>query len=183
MKTITSKIFWIWLLAILLAINLALSATLIWQIRHPEKDRSADTAKKSEQCDSKESRGSWYKKMGLTPEQEEQMKALRDEFKSTSTEMFKALNANQQAIFDELNSETPNLLNLEKLTDETGRLHAMMRKASVEHGLAIKEITSPEQYTKMLEMMQEWTRRSMGSRGNTRTPKSGDEKENKDCTH
>ncbi len=176
MKTIGSKNFWIWLLGILLAINLALSATLIWQIRYHAKDESKASSKKSEQCDSKEGRESWYKRMGLSPEQEEQMKALRDDFKSASTEIFKTLNANQQAIFDELNSDSPDLLKLEGLTDETGRLHGLMRKASVEHSLAIKAITTPEQYTKMLEMMQEWTRRSSGFRSPQRTQKCDDDK-------
>jgi Spy/CpxP family protein refolding chaperone len=171
------------LLGILLAVNLALSATLLWQIRHPEKANAGVSAKESEQCDSKNDRGSWYKRMGLSPEQEEQMKALRDEFKSTSTEMFKAINANQQAIFEELNSEKPNLQILEELTDETGRLHGLMRKASVEHSLAIKAITTPEQYTKMLEMMQEWTRRSSFPRSHQRHQKCEDEKTSAEDQH
>jgi len=158
MRIFTNKEAWIWALASLLVITMAILGTMLWQ-------RYSDAGYKSPAPDSKEismnkgseqGYGKWREKMGFTPEQNMQLKELRNEFREASSGIFKNLSENQQQIFEELDQENPDQEKLDRLAIETGQLHAQLRKETIQHMLAIKAVTTPGQYEKMAEMIQQW---------------------------
>jgi hypothetical protein len=158
MKIFTNKEIWIWILASLLVINIAITATMFLQKRGfdqiPPTARDMHDTLKGKTSHSGFSK--WREKMGFSEDQERELKKLRNEFKSESASIFEKLHENQQYIFTELNDEFPDPTRLDSLIKETGQLHSEMRKASVEYMLSLRDVTNEEQYLKMLEMMKEW---------------------------
>jgi Spy/CpxP family protein refolding chaperone len=158
MNIFTTKEAWIWALASLLVITMAILGTMLWQ-RYSDADYKSpapDLQELSEKKGSKKGYGKWREKMGFTPEQDIQLKDLRDEFREVSSGIFKTLSENQHQIFEELDQENPDQEKLDRLAVETGQLHAQLRKETIQHMLAIKAVTTPEQYQKMAEMIQQW---------------------------
>lgn len=158
MKIFTNKEIWIWILASLLVINIAITGTMVFQKSGPNRIPPSPRGMNDTPKEKLPHKGfsKWREKMGFTEVQDKQLKVLRDEFKAASASIFEKLHENQQQIFNELNKEVPDLARLDSLTKETGQLHSEMRKASVEYMLNIRDVTNPEQYHKMLEMMKEW---------------------------
>ncbi|MBE0662900.1 MAG: periplasmic heavy metal sensor [Bacteroidales bacterium] len=158
MKIFTNKEVWIWALASLLVITIAILGTMLWQRYSDDnhKNPSPDLIEFSEKKESEKGYGTWREKMGCTPEQNIQLKELRDEFREASSGILNKLSENQQQIFEELDHENPDHEKLDRLATETGQLHADLRKETIRHMLAIKAVTAPEQYDKMAEMIQQW---------------------------
>lgn len=157
MKYFTNKEVWIWILAALLVINIAVTVTILWrQYRLPEPVERFPHPKEMSDKRPPKGFGKWHEKMGFTPEQDEKLKAERDRFLKISGEIFNKLRENQDSLFAEMKRETADTLVLFRLADETGQLHARLRKESVKHILITKSLTTPEQFEKMTEMMKQW---------------------------
>lgn len=164
MKIFTNKEIWIWILASLLVINVAITTTILWKQSQDEKNLLPPKRVPGMNIGDKPEKGftKWHESMGFTEEQSKKLKELRNEFKSNSEAIFKKLNENQHQIFLELDSDEPNLTRLDSLIEQTGKIHTEMRRQSVEHMLSIKAITNPEQYDQMLGMMKDWMFRGPG---------------------
>lgn len=158
MRIFTNKEAWIWALASLLVITMAILGTMLWQ-RYSDagyKSPAPDSKEFSMNKGSKKGYGKWREKMGFTPEQDIKLKEMRDEYRDATSAIFDKLRENQEMIFKELEIESPDIDKLEELADRTGNLHADLRKETILHMLAIKAITTPAQYEKMAEMIQQW---------------------------
>ena len=158
MKLFTLKETRIWGLASIIVILLAIIGTMLWQKYSDENviAKLHGSKKITREITSPGGFGKWRGKMGFTPEQETALKELRDDFRDVSENIFKSLRANQEQIFEEMEKDDPDIKKLNHLADETGQLYARMRKETIQHMLAIKAVTTPEQYEKMAEMMQQW---------------------------
>ncbi len=158
MKLFTNIQVWIWVLTTLLVINMAITGSILWhQHRRPDfpsalHDQQRMTERKNHPMGSKQ----WKERMKFTPEQWQKLEAGRNDFFRISEPIVKMLDENQQALFIELNKESPDMLWLDSLAEESGFLHTQLRKESVRHLISVKEITTPEQYEKMSEMMKHW---------------------------
>jgi Spy/CpxP family protein refolding chaperone len=158
MKIFTNKETWIWSLASLLIITMAILGTMLWQ-RYDGSEKlnqSTDTNEIKEEKHIRKGYGKWREKMGFTPGQDIKLKELRDEYREATGAIFEKLQANQEMIFKELETDAPDNAKLEELADRTGNLHADLRKETIRHMLAIKAVTTPAQYEKMAEMIQQW---------------------------
>lgn len=175
MKLFTNKEIWIWILASLLVINLAITATILWRQNAYDLKPPPPPGMRMKPADDKphEGFGKWHEKMGFTEEQSRKLKALRDEFRTNSDAILNLLNENQHKIYLELDSDEPKLFKLDSLITETGNIHSRMRKESVEHMLKIREITTPEQYDQMLDMMKDWMFRGPGMHPQQRKHRNG----------
>jgi Spy/CpxP family protein refolding chaperone len=158
MNIFTNKEAWIWALASLLIITMAILGTMLWQ-RYDGNENMNQATELKEPTDENQARkgyGRWREKMGFTPEQDIKLKELRDNYRQATRAVFQKLQVNQDLIFKELESDNPDVNKLEVLANETGKLHADLRKETISHMLAIKAVTTHEQYEKMAEMMQQW---------------------------
>lgn len=158
MKIFTNKEAWIWALASLLIITMAILGTMLWQ-RYDGSENFSQSTKSGELRQEKHIRkgyGKWREKMGFTHEQDIKLKELRDEYRDATRVIFENLQANQEMIFKELENNAPDAGKLEELADRTGKLHADLRKETIRHMLAIKAVTTSVQYEKMAEMIQQW---------------------------
>jgi Spy/CpxP family protein refolding chaperone len=185
MKLFTIKEAWIWAMVSIIVILLAIIGTMMWQ-RYYDDLSTEPTSDKNELTKENQHQrgfGRWREQMGFTPEQDEQLKELREEFREVSGVFFKNLRANQQQIFGEMEKDTPDKELLNRLAEETGQLHAAMRKATISHMLAIKEITTPEQYKKMAEMMQQWMMPGAAEPRRQRQHRHQQPESKDDCNH
>lgn len=156
MKYFSHKEAWIWALASLLVITLAILGTMLWQRHMPEKGHEETRSKEYRDADRKKSFTQWQEKMGFTPEQNEQLKELLRVYRSATGEIIGALRVTQEETFDELAKDNPDAAKLESLANRTGELHARLRKETIRHMTELKALTTPEQYEKMAAMMQQW---------------------------
>lgn len=158
-KLFSNKDVWIWGLASVLVITMAILGTMLWRQyyqHHETESRVADQEKSNEKKPSKYSYSKWREKMGFTEGQEEKLKELWTDYRQETKSIFEDLRENQEHIFIALNEDIPNDDTLTMLAEETGRLHAALRKETIKHLIAIKAITNQEQYEKMAEMMKMW---------------------------
>lgn len=95
------------------------------------------------------------KKAGLTPEQREKIKALREEFRKTQGELHAQLKAKREALRQELDAEKPSREKAEAVSDEMIKIQAQIEKSRLDHIFAIRAIMTPEQFSKIRAMMEE----------------------------
>lgn len=157
MKYFTNREVWIWVLAALLVINLATTGTILWrQYRMSAPPEHIPFPHNRPDDRPPRGAGMRHEHMDFTPEQDEKLKVERDRFFNKSRVIIQRLRENQDSIFAEMNHEIVDTLLLFRLADETGLLQAQLRKEAIIHILETKELTSPEQFEKLSEMMKRW---------------------------
>ncbi|MBN1989853.1 MAG: periplasmic heavy metal sensor [Bacteroidales bacterium] len=85
------------------------------------------------------------RELNLTPEQAEEFKSLRDEFRTETAPVMQQIRQLNKEIFDELSKETPSEGVLIEKADKVGLLYGEHRALTVKHMLKVRGICSPEQ--------------------------------------
>ena len=156
MKYFTNKEAWIWALASLLVISLAILGTMLYQRHLPEKIQEESKSKEFRDAERKKGFTQWREEMGFTDEQDEKLKDLMQIYREATKVIFDDLLKTQNETFEELAKDNPDADKLEALANQTGELHARLRKQTIRHMTQLKAVTTPQQYEKMASMMQQW---------------------------
>ncbi len=156
MEIFTKKTTLLWVLITLTTLNLVLM-TMFWiykperpfsyREKSPNEFRPADSARKNKEWQ-------WQKEIGLDSAQHKKLQLLRKDYKKIAGELMTQMGQKQREIFEELQKETPDTVRLNAMAEETGRLHAGMRRESIKHILEIKSITTPDQQKRIMKFMQ-----------------------------
>ena len=98
-----------------------------------------------------EKREKFIKELGLTPEQEEQIKNLRKEKKEKRGELWIKIQAQRLELKEELEKPTTDRARIDSIVTELKALMAEKLDQRVEGILSMKKILTPEQYEKFKE--------------------------------
>ncbi len=93
-----------------------------------------------------------FKQLDLTPEQEEQLKAHRNNHREQSGEFWKSLRAKKEAIRNELQKEELNMEEIYKIHDELKGLLSEKADHRLEGILEVRKILTAEQFRKFSEL-------------------------------
>ena len=108
---------------------------------------------KAEECKAYEKeKGDFAKELGLTPEQQELLKKHREETKEAKKQLYQEMKANKTALHDELKKPAPDKAAIQSVVAGMKELEGKQIDSRVESFLKMKEILTPEQFAKMMEM-------------------------------
>ena len=133
----------IWLLVALLVINISAIGTIIYHVYldtepsgfRPEPDTEVPLFMKD--------------RMQLNDRQWEDFKQNHRKFRSASRALFSSMHENRKEMLEEIRRESPDKEKLYELADEYGRMHAKLKKRTVDHFLEMKKDITPEQERRM----------------------------------
>lgn len=91
-----------------------------------------------------------WKKLDLSEEQEEKLKALHEARKEMRESHVNQVKEVRDKIREELLKEEPDRAALDKHAEELGTLHTTMSKKRFDHLFELKKILTPEQFTTLL---------------------------------
>ena len=98
--------------------------------------------------------------LGLTPEQKNKIRTIRDEFKAKQLAIKNALNAKHEALRQELDGEVPVRAKVEPIVVEIKSLQGQLIDNRVEVVFKLREIYSPKQI-KIIKVRAEQQRKAM----------------------
>jgi Spy/CpxP family protein refolding chaperone len=104
-------------------------------------------------ADSSQLRHPWAD-LGLNQNQKDQMKAVRKENREKMKTDFEATKALRQKIKDEFLKPNPDPAALDRYADQMSQLHKQMIKNRFAGIFKTKQILTPEQFTKFMDMRQ-----------------------------
>ena len=107
-------------------------------------------SEKAMEC-TEERKEKFIKELGLTPEQEEQIKALRSGQKEKRGELWVKIQAKRLELKEELEKPTTDRARIDSIVTELKALMAEKLDQRVEGILSMKKILTPEQYEKFKE--------------------------------
>ena len=90
----------------------------------------------------------------LTPQQEEKLQAMRD---SSKREMFSLRNELKTTVWDiqdEFKKDAVDKAKINRLTDKMADIEKRLIKTRTEHMFKLKEILTPEQFKKMISLLE-----------------------------
>jgi len=118
-----------------------------------------------------------FKKMSdelkLTPQQREQLTKQREEFTAKSKDLRDKMQASRAGLKAELDKPAPDKAAVDNLVSEMKNMAGQQIQNKVDKVLAMKQILTPEQFTKMGESMKD-RKHGKGEKG---------DKHGKDCKH
>ena len=135
----------IWVLAIFLAINIAAITTIL--IRSfdgcpPRPDRPFPDPVRY-----------LHKELNLSKKQADYFNKFQAEYRDEMKGYFEEMRLKRTEILNKLASEHPDTAELSSLTEEYGKLHVRIKKATVEHFLKMKEQCNPQQEERLNEFI------------------------------
>lgn len=93
--------------------------------------------------------------LGLSKEQQAQLKELRQKHKTERPNTREEVKALRRQIAEELKKNSPSKSKIKTLADRIGEIHAANAVRMADHMLEIKKILTPEQFSKMLDMKEQ----------------------------
>lgn len=132
----------IWILVALLVINISAIGTILYHVYNrpdpgfrPEPDAEAPLFMKE--------------RMQLNDRQWDDFRQSHRKFRNASRELFSGMHENRKEMLEEIRRENPDKEKLYELADEYGRMHAKLKKRTVDHFLEMKKDITPEQERRM----------------------------------
>ncbi len=113
-----------------------------------------ETVKKGPPAEERQWKGAWQedeKKLGLSPEQQAQMKAVRESFRAKQQALRGQIKAKHEALRQELDSNTPDRTKAEAILKDINSLQAQIGSNRIEEIFQIRAILTPEQFKKLKE--------------------------------
>ena len=98
----------------------------------------------------------FFKELNLTPEQQEKLKAQREANKADKQTVREELKTKMQALYAEIAKPGTKREDVNGLVDEVSDLKAQMFAQKIDGVFAMKEVLTPEQFTKMQEQRKAW---------------------------
>jgi Spy/CpxP family protein refolding chaperone len=142
MKTLAKR-----LVAVIAAVVIALSPALVYA---EHADKECETGDEVEQA---KGHGGFYKDLGLTPQQTSELKARREANAGKAKEVRDELKAKRAELKAEIEKPTVDRARITALTTDIKGLTGQMIDQRVDNILAMKEILTPEQFSKMQAKM------------------------------
>jgi len=102
------------------------------------------------------------KELGLSQDQIQQLKQLRDQFKAATEQARTELQTKRQEMVKLWAADEPNATAIKSLAAEMDVLRAQIRDAGVDHGIAALKVLTPDQRAKLREMIKNRPRTGMG---------------------
>lgn len=93
--------------------------------------------------------------LGLTQEQQEQLRLLRQKHKAERPDTRAEVKALRRQIAEELKKSSPSRSKIKTLADKIGAIHAANAVRMADHMLEVKVILTPEQFSKMLDIKEQ----------------------------
>jgi len=91
----------------------------------------------------------FQKELGFSQDQEKRAIEFRTVYFQTMKPIFTSLEQKRIAMIEELSKPKPDTLILNRLSDETGALHAQMKRETVKQLLRLRSICNPNQIDKL----------------------------------
>jgi len=107
--------------------------------------------------------------LGLNQNQKDQMKALRTENKDGMKTQFEAMKALHQKIKDEFLKSNPDPAVIDSYSDQLLQIQKQMMKNRDSNLFKVKQILTPDQFKKFLDMQQKRFRGFHGKKGHSDT--------------
>ena len=106
-----------------------------------------------------------FAELGLSEDQQKQLKAHRESHRTETKEIFEKMKAKREALRTEL--EKPNFSEsaVKGLNDELKTLHNRMADQRLAGILAVRKILTPEQYAKFVQLREERMKEMKANRG------------------
>ena len=102
------------------------------------------------------------KELGLSQDQIQQLKQLRDQFKATTEQARTDLQTKRQEMVKLWAADEPNAATIKSLAAEMDGPRAQVRDAAIDHGVAALKVLTPDQRAKLREMIKNRPRTGMG---------------------
>jgi len=150
MKTGNKTHILIWVLVVLLVINIAAITTILlrsYDGRPPGTDKSFPDPPRY-----------LHKELGLSKKQAEKLKGYHTEFKDKMAGYFESMQSKRQEILNKLAETNPDTAELYRLAEDYGKLHAQIKKITIDHFMGMKKDFSPQQR----EMLNEFIHKIRG---------------------
>jgi len=93
-----------------------------------------------------------FKQLGLTPEQERQLKDHRNKHREQAREIHTSIRAKKEEIRDELQKQELNMEKINKIHSELKNLHSKKADHRLEGILEVRKILTTEQFVKFMEL-------------------------------
>ncbi|MBU4313138.1 MAG: Spy/CpxP family protein refolding chaperone [Candidatus Omnitrophica bacterium] len=106
------------------------------------------------------------KELGLTPEQEEKIKALKTEQREAKKQLMDKIQSKKAELKEELEKATTNRARINSIVKELSALMEYKLEQRVESVLSMREVLTPEQYEKFKEEKEHFKGKKGGWRKN-----------------
>ena len=97
-----------------------------------------------------------HKQLGITPQQQERLKAHREQFRSQTKALFQQIKGKKDEISQELQKSNFDINKVRQIHTELKSLQGQMEDNRLEGILEVRKILTPEQFTKFMQMKKEW---------------------------
>lgn len=134
-------------IAVLLIINIASISTIVY---HSYDNKKAEEKVKPERKYSR----SFKRDMNFTAEQMKSYAELKAEFRKQTREPLVEMQKVRMDLIKEMSSADPDTAKMFAMADDIGRLHAQIKRSTINHFLSLKNKTTPEQFEKFLRVFQ-----------------------------
>ncbi len=109
--------------------------------------------------------GVMFKKLNLTPQQETQLRQLRQKNHQTLRELHRTLMEKRKALAEELDKQKVDMAKIKVLTAELKDIEGSLIEERVNQALKMKEILTPEQYRIFRDTLKDVQRERIHRRG------------------
>lgn len=114
------------------------------------------------------------RKLDLSDEQQEEMKALNEAHRSNTKELRKAMRGNRKALAEQGKADSFNSTEVERLAEQKGDLVRQLTVAKMEHRHAVAQLLNDEQRAKLKEMKQQRKERKKDRKSKRRAKHSAE---------
>lgn len=121
----------------------------------PDTEKSSMKEMKMRKGQWKERKEKMFQEMGVTPEQQEKLRAHRESHKEKFKELSQTIREQKKTIGEELQKEELNLDNVRQQHNELKAMKAQMEDARLEGILEVRQILTAQQFSKFMEFKKE----------------------------
>ena len=90
------------------------------------------------------------KEMNLKKEQADQMQKMKEQFHQVADKYFDSIDMQENAMFEELKKDNPDLARLKSISEKSGELFTELKIKSIDHFLSIKSLLPKDKVAKFL---------------------------------
>ncbi len=108
-----------------------------------------------------------WQELGLTEQQQTQIKELHDQMKQTRRQHWTDVKEVRKQIRDELKKENPDQAALDSYSEQVGQLAKQISQKRTNHLLEIKEVLTAKQFQQIVDQKASWKHGRKGKKHNS----------------
>ena len=138
------KSFTFWLIVLLIVINIAAIATMIYITQH-----RCHKIEHFEKMKCPTPRQYFIQELQLNEEQSKEFKMLHKQHRQQARVLYNQMIEKQSVLFEEIHKDNPDSLLINTLLNELGKLHVELQNEALQHYKSLQNICTPEQKKKL----------------------------------